>query len=68
MVIPVQNQQLAIAQTPLVALSQPSYAPARVISATPARKTTPGPHMFQHALVRVRIFSSFNYSNMNIIL
>jgi hypothetical protein len=58
MVIPIQNQQLAIARTPMVALSQPSYAPARLISAAPARQTAPGPRMFQHALVRVRFFSS----------
>jgi hypothetical protein len=44
-IIPAQNQQLGYAQIPGIALSQPSYAPGR-----------PGPRMFQHALVRVRIF------------
>jgi hypothetical protein len=39
----IPNQQLAIAQSPGLPLSQPSYA-------------RPGPRMFQHALVRVRIF------------
>ena len=54
-VIPVQNQPLAVAQTPLIALSQPSYAPARIVPAAPAPQPR-GPRMFQHALVRVRIF------------
>lgn len=44
-VIPVQNQQLAVAQNPVLALSQPSYAPVR--------RPTPGPRLFQQALVRV---------------
>jgi len=44
-IIPAQNQQFPYAQIPGIALSQPSYAPPR-----------PGPRMFQHALVRVRIF------------
>jgi hypothetical protein len=55
-VIPVQNQQLAVAQTPFIALSQPSYAPSRFMPSAPTRQSAPGPHMFQHALVRVRIF------------
>lgn len=44
-VIPVQNQQIAIAQNPAFALSQPSYAPARQVRT--------GPFMFQNALVQV---------------
>ncbi len=54
--IPVQNQRLVIAQTPVVPLSQPSYAPARLITAVPAQRNAPGPRMFQNALVRVRFF------------
>ncbi|CAF1050444.1 unnamed protein product [Adineta steineri] len=41
-VLPSQNQQFAVTNTPLVAMSQPSYAPARQIPT--------GPRMFQHAL------------------
>jgi hypothetical protein len=53
-VIPVQNQQVAIAQPPLVALSQPSYAPSRIVSAAPIGGQPQGPNMFRHALLRVR--------------
>jgi hypothetical protein len=53
-IVPVQNQAVAIGNAPLVALSQPSYAPSRLVStSTPATSAT-GPNMFRHALLRVR--------------
>jgi hypothetical protein len=61
-----QNQQVAIAQPPLVALSQPSYAPSRIVSVAPGGGgggQSQGPNMFRHALLRVR-FISFQ-SNLN---
>ena len=51
--MPVQNQQFAIAQAPVMALSQPSYAPTRVLPGLQARPNQPGPRMFQQALIRV---------------
>ncbi|CAF3707376.1 unnamed protein product [Rotaria sordida] len=51
-VVPIQNQQMAaIASPSVLALSQPSYAPSRII---PATQTTDlqGPNMFRHALLR----------------
>ncbi len=64
-VVPMQNQQVAIAQPPLVALSQPSYAPSRIVSVAPGGGggQSQGPNMFRHALLRVR-FISFE-SNLN---
>ncbi len=61
--MPIQNQQVAIAQAPLVALSQPSYAPSRIVSATPGGQPPHGPNMFRHALLRVRYLLFFK-SNM----
>ncbi len=59
--IPFQNQQFAVVQAPAIALSQPSYAPTR--------QTRPGPRMWQHALVRVRIFIVLtNKFDMNTII
>jgi hypothetical protein len=52
-VVPMQNQQVAIANAPLVALSQPSYAPSRVLP-SPVGTQPHGPNMFRHALLRVR--------------
>ena len=49
--IPVQQQQMAMASAPLMALSQPSYAPSRLIPGGQGQ----GPNMFRHALLRVRI-------------
>lgn len=43
---------MAMAAAPMVALSQPSYAPSRLIPTGQAQ----GPNMFRHALLRVRIF------------
>ncbi len=64
-VVPIQNQQVAIAQSPLVALSQPSYAPSRIVSATPAGgQQSQGPNMFRHALLRVRF--AITKSNLNL--
>ena len=42
---------MAMAAAPMVALSQPSYAPSRLIPAGQPQ----GPNMFRHALLRVRI-------------
>ena len=50
-IIPLQNQQMAVANPPMMALSQPSYAPPRV---TPAAQPQ-GANMFRHALLRVRL-------------
>ena len=44
MVVPIQNQQIAIAQSPTIALSQPAYAPQRIIQ---------GPTLFRNALAKV---------------
>ncbi|UJR08899.1 hypothetical protein I4U23_013153 [Adineta vaga] len=49
--VPIQNQQLAIANSPVVSLSQPSYAPARIAS-TLAGGQSQGPNMFRHALLQ----------------
>lgn len=51
--MPVQNQAMTVASPNLVALSQPSYAPSRVL---PDAQTQPsdGANMFRHALLRVR--------------
>lgn len=55
--IPVQNQPITIGNSPLVALSQPAYAPSRVVvPAAPDRRALSGPNMFRHALVRVNDF------------
>lgn len=56
MVLPIQNQQVAIAQQPVLALSQPSYAPSRIIPAAALGASAgqpAGPSMFRHALLRV---------------
>jgi hypothetical protein len=45
---------MAIANPPLVALSQPSYAPARIIPTTQGIQPQ-GANMFRHALLRVRL-------------
>jgi hypothetical protein len=42
---------MAIASPPLIALSQPSYAPSRVMPGTQPQ----APNMFRHALLRVRL-------------
>ena len=58
LILPIQNQQVAIANTPpILALSQPSYAPApaRIAPAAPSPRPLPGPTMFRNALVRVNI-------------
>lgn len=55
-VLPIQNQQVAIAQQPLITLSQPSYAPSRIIPAAAVGGgggQLGGPSMFRHALLRV---------------
>lgn len=60
--MPIQNQPVAFAQQPLVALSQPSYAPSRIIPTIIGGGGGGGvqstaPNMFRHALLRVnRIF------------
>ena len=51
-VVPVQNQQMAVANSPLVALSQPSYAPARIPPVVTGGQSQ-GPNMFRHALLQV---------------
>ncbi|CAF3738287.1 unnamed protein product [Rotaria socialis] len=50
-VMPVQNQQMAIANPNVLALSQPSYAPSRVMPSTQATQPD-GANMFRHALIR----------------
>ncbi|CAF0772307.1 unnamed protein product [Adineta ricciae] len=50
-VVPVQNQQMAVANSPLLALSQPSYAPARIPSVLTGGQSQ-GPNMFRHALLQ----------------
>lgn len=51
-VVPMQNQQVAVAAPSLAALSQPSYAPSRIISTTQGAQSNE-PNMFRHALLRV---------------
>jgi hypothetical protein len=63
--VPFQNQQLAIANTPLMALSQPSYAPSRIMSAAPGVQPQ-GANMFRQALLRVRIEFIFYISVKNV--
>ena len=46
-VVPIQSQQIAIAQSPTIALSQPAYAPQRIIQ---------GPTLFRNALAKVSHF------------
>ena len=59
MIVPVQSPTVALAANPqpLVALSQPSYAPARLATTTVAGggagANNAGPSMFRHALLRV---------------
>lgn len=59
-VVPVQNPTVALAANPqpVVALSQPSYAPARLptlsVAQAPPAANNSGPNMFRHALLRVR--------------
>ncbi|CAF3052896.1 unnamed protein product [Rotaria sp. Silwood2] len=50
-VVPIQNQPMAIANPPVVALSQPSYAPSRIIPAIQGTQSQP-PNMFRQALIR----------------
>ncbi|CAF3811491.1 unnamed protein product [Adineta steineri] len=47
----IQNQQVTIANSPLVALSQPSYAPARIAPVVSGVQSQ-GPNMFRHALLQ----------------
>ena len=54
--MPIQNQPVAIAQQPLIALSQPSYAPSRIIPTAiggGGGVQSTAPNMFRHALLRV---------------
>lgn len=54
--MPIQNQPVAIAQQPLVALSQPSYAPSRILPTAiggGGGVQSTAPNMFRHALLRV---------------
>ena len=56
MVVPIQNQTVALAANPqpMIALSQPSYAPTPLVTTTGATGTNnSGPNMFRHALLRV---------------
>ncbi len=53
---------MAIAHPPLVALSQPSYAPSRILPATSViqqqqqqQQQQSGANMFRHALLRVKL-------------
>lgn len=54
-VLPVQNQQIAVGNPPVLALSQPSYAPSRILPAASGLQQQQGPAMFRHALLRVRL-------------
>lgn len=55
---------MAVANSPLVALSQPSYAPSRMAPATlgiqQQQQQQQGPAMFRHALLRVKLIEFFN--------
>jgi hypothetical protein len=53
-IIPAQNQQFGIATNP-IGLSQPSYAPPRVVFGGQQKQMAPGPYMFRQALARVSI-------------
>jgi hypothetical protein len=53
---------MAAVNRPMVGLSQPSYAPARVMpAATGAQSQVPS--MFRHALLRVRLTILISYIN-----
>jgi hypothetical protein len=61
-VLPIQNQQMAVASPPLLALSQPSYAPSRIFPAASGiqqqqqqQQQQSGANMFRQALLRVKL-------------
>ncbi|CAF4609132.1 unnamed protein product [Rotaria sp. Silwood1] len=50
-VVSIQGQPMAMTNQPVVALSQPSYAPSRIIPAIQGTQSQ-APNMFRHALIR----------------